>query len=374
MDSTVYQIAEHLPSDPWLVENTMLTSSWHDSFHDKLKDHIFSSLASSSAMHQIIGLHEYSNNGTPYSNRTQAVKYMVSHDEQSLIQEMVAFHGEPLSNAREIDKFYATLLFTAQGIPMIWQGQEIGFQSGWLDDNGNGNWDEEKLGYRPMDWSLLNTEEGQSHLDYYSKLAKLRTENPAFSKGTFYELENYTTERVIVYGYKDESSNNNNDQVIVIANFSSLERTIQNIPFLSTGNWYNVFEPENDIFLENDYYPEYTMSPNSAIIFTNYEWQLTVKPEPLPKEFLTLKSFPNPFNGKIQFQLEGKIQNDGLIDIYDVMGRKVKSIGLNQNITGKTSFNWDGKSENGSQLSSGLYIVRVKTQTQLISQKILYLK
>ena len=39
-DPSIYQIAEHLPVDPWLVNNTALTSSWHDSFHDRLLDHI----------------------------------------------------------------------------------------------------------------------------------------------------------------------------------------------------------------------------------------------------------------------------------------------------------------------------------------------
>ncbi|MBT6940795.1 MAG: hypothetical protein HN994_10415, partial [Candidatus Marinimicrobia bacterium] len=61
MDPTAYQMAEHLPSEPWLIENTDLTSSWHDSFHDRLIDHIFSSIGTMTAMRQIIGLYEYSN-------------------------------------------------------------------------------------------------------------------------------------------------------------------------------------------------------------------------------------------------------------------------------------------------------------------------
>ena len=184
-------------------------------------------------MRQIVGLHEYSDWGDPYSDRTQAVKYMVSHDEQSILQEMVTFNDYSIEEARERDKFYATVLFTSLGIPMLFQGQEFGLQTGWNDDNNNGNYDEEKLQYRPVDWSLLDTDIGQSHLEHYSTLARLRKSNPALYNGTFYDLYRYTNEKVIVYGYKDESDNNNNNQIVVVANFSSIERTVENVPFLS---------------------------------------------------------------------------------------------------------------------------------------------
>ena len=93
-------------------------------------------------MRQVIGLHEYSNVSTPYENRNQAIKYMISHDEQSLIQEMVEFDNYTLEQALYRDKFYASVLFTSLGIPMLWQGQEFGFKSGWNDDNGDGNYDD----------------------------------------------------------------------------------------------------------------------------------------------------------------------------------------------------------------------------------------
>ena len=246
-DSTIYQIAEHLPSNPWLIDNTDLSSGWHDSFHDRLLNDVHNqSLGTISIMRQIVGLHEYSDWGDPYSDRTQAVKYMVSHDEQSILQEMVTFNNYSIEEARERDKFYATVLFTSLGIPMLFQGQEFGLQTGWDDDNNNGNYDEEKLQYRPVDWSLLDTDIGQSHLEHYSTLARLRKSNPAFYNGTFYDLYRYTNEKVIVYGYKDESENNNNNQIVVVANFSSIERTVENVPFLSLGEWYNVFDP-NDV-------------------------------------------------------------------------------------------------------------------------------
>ena len=374
LDSNVYQIAEHLPSDPWLVNNTKLTSRWHDSFHDRLIDHIFSSIGTMTAMRQIIGLYEYSNWGTPYADLTQSVKYMVSHDEQSLIQEMVEFDGVSLSQAREIDKFYASLLFTAQGIPMIWQGQEFGFQSGWLDNNGNGNWDEEKLSYRPVDWSLLDSEDGQSHLNHYSRLARFRKTNPAFSKGTFYDLWRYDAERVIVYGYKDESEGNSDDQVVVIANFSSSNRTVNDVPFLSAGNWYNVTDPGNDLYTAAGNYGEYSIPSNSAVIYSKNHYELGVDtPSFVPGKFQTLSAYPNPFNPSITIQLE--LQNiiqtnmDAEVNIYDINGRFIQTLLESSIESGVHRITWRPQN-----ISSGIYIVSLQTEIGIKNQKILYLK
>jgi 1,4-alpha-glucan branching enzyme len=374
LDSNVYQIAEHLPSDPWLVNNTKLTSSWHDSFHDRLIDHIFSSIGTMTAMRQIIGLYEYSNWGTPYADLTQSVKYMVSHDEQSLIQEMVEFDGVSLSQAREIDKFYASLLFTAQGIPMIWQGQEFGFQSGWLDNNGNGNWDEEKLSYRPVDWSLLDSEEGQSHLNHYSRLARFRKTNPAFSKGTFYDLWRYDAERVIVYGYKDESEGNSDDQVVVIANFSSSNRTVNDVPFLSAGNWYNVTDPGNDLYTTAGNYGEYSIPSYSAVIYSKNQYQLGVEtPSLVPGKFQTLSAYPNPFNPSITLQLElrniTQTNMNAEVSIYDINGRFIQTLLESSIESGVHQITWHPQN-----ISSGIYIVSLRTEMGIKNQKILYLK
>ena len=113
---------------------------------------------------------------------------------------------------------------------MLFQGQEFGFMSGWDDENNNGDYDEEKLQYRPIDWSLLDSEVGQSHLDHYSKLILFRKSNPALYRGQFHDLYRYSNEKVIVYGYEDVfEQNNNNDQVVVIANFSTMDQIISNM-------------------------------------------------------------------------------------------------------------------------------------------------
>ena len=377
-DPTIFQIAEHLPSNPWLIENTDLSSGWHDSFHDRLLNDVHGqSLSTMSIMRQIVGLHEYSDWSDPYNSRTQAVKYMVSHDEQSILQEMVTFNSYSIEEARSRDKFYATILFTSLGIPMLFQGQEFGLQTGWDDDNNNGNYDDEKLQYRPVDWSLLNTDIGQSHLEHYSKLAKLRKSNPAFYEGTFYDLYRYTSQKVIVYGYKDESPNNNDDQVVVVANFSSLERTIENVPFLSSGIWYDALNPTNVITIDEDnYYDEYSIPAKSAIVFTNRDYQLA-RPssyESVPDQFQLVECYPNPFNGKLNIRYHINNVSNIYATIYDLSGKVIKSFESEPKYPGQHQLIWDTKNNNGDAVATGLYFISLSSKNRTTNKKVLYLK
>ena len=375
IDPTIYQIAEHLPSDPWLVENTDLTSAWHDSFHDILLSDAHSQYNSAATfMNQVVGLHEYSNIGNAYSDRTQPVKYMISHDEQSIIQEMVVFNDFSLEEARERDKFYATILFTSLGIPMVFQGQEFGLQTGWTDANNNGDY-EEKLQYRPVDWSLLDTGVGQAHLEHYSRLASFRKKNPAFSRGTFHDLWRYEGERVIVYGYIDGSDGNNNDQVVVVANFSSSDRTVYNVPFLSAGNWYNITDPGNDLVTNDGNYGEYFISAKTAMVYSNHEWQLGISDKQLyPNEFQTVSLYPNPFNGRVQIHFSVPGLTSGVITIYDLGGRLIESFDKVQYNKGDHYIVWDASTQKGRPLASGIYLVSFETGLGSINKKILYLK
>ena len=379
-DPTVIQTIEYLPIHNWLLQNlehTGMTSAWFDSFHDNIKNDVHGQLYSTTTiMKQIVELHEYDSGSTPYSDRNQVIKFMISHDEQSVIQEMVEFSNYTLSQARERDKFYATILFTSLGVPMLLQGQEFGFKSGWLDDNGNGNWDEEKLDYRPLDWDLVDTDAGQNHLEHYKNLISLRKSNPAFSKGTFFDLWRYSNQRVVVYGYKDERQEAENDQVVVIANFSSSNKTITNVPFLSAGQWYNALSPGDDLYTSDGNYGEYMIPAKSAAVYTNNEYQLNIdqKASLMPEDFLILSNYPNPFNSQTTIEIQAPNNLAGTLKIFDVSGRLVRSFGEIGIKTGLNSYEWDGANGFGENVPTGVYIVSLKTERRIIDKKIVLLK
>lgn len=92
---------------------------------------------------------------------------------------------------------------------------------------------------------------------------------------------------------------------------------------------------------------------------------------------IQITAFPNPFNGLIQFNLNGDIEEPEL-SIYNINGEEIDRI-ENLNGTGsKFTAVWNGKNSYGAEVSSGVYfaIVRNKQNPFLIkgTSKIIYLK
>ena len=94
-------------------------------------------------------------------------------------------------------------------------------------------------------------------------------------------------------------------------------------------------------------------------------------------------NFPNPFNlsipnknGKIEtnisFSLAENSQTE--LSIYNLKGRKVKTL-INKDYTkGSYSIPWNGKNKNNKRVSSGVYFYRLKTSSKIYTRKMLLLK
>jgi len=365
----IIQTVEHLPSDPYLVKVSDIDAGWHDSFHDRLKDEIFGSNDMSTVENQIIGLHEYSNSSTPYLTNTSAVKYMVSHDEQSLIQEMVLWKGHSLEKARARDILFATLLYTSPGIPMIWQGQEYGMQSGWTDVNGDGNWDGEKLSYRPMDWSLASTEPGQKHYWHYQNLARIYKVHPAIRNGYFSFIKSYEPQRSIVYGYNDPSQSIG---LSIIANLSSSPQLLKDVSFSYSGTWKPILGGGVELNMATTILDSILVPAYTAFIYSNVEWETLGADENValtPDVFKLDPAYPNPFNAQTNFSYE--INAHGFVDlsIYNILGEKVSTLVQEEQKRGRHSVSWSA-----GNIPSGMYFYVLNQGKNSAAGKILLLK
>jgi maltooligosyltrehalose trehalohydrolase len=92
---------------------------------------------------------------------------------------------------------YLIGLFTAKGIPMLWQGQEFG-ENYFLPQEGWGR----VLLYRPVRWEYFYTHEGRSLIQLVRKLIKLRRNNSQFSRGEHYfynDLTRYQCRNIMLF-------------------------------------------------------------------------------------------------------------------------------------------------------------------------------
>jgi predicted extracellular nuclease len=79
-----------------------------------------------------------------------------------------------------------------------------------------------------------------------------------------------------------------------------------------------------------------------------------------PYTFTLHSNYPNPFNPETRLRFEVGAQVDVKLSVYDVLGRIIRSFDKQEYTPGRYIINWDGKDNNGSYVSSGIYIYRMK--------------
>jgi hypothetical protein len=93
-----------------------------------------------------------------------------------------------------------------------------------------------------------------------------------------------------------------------------------------------------------------------------------------PSEFDLSQNYPNPFNPttKIEFTLS----KPGFVslDIYDVLGRRVRTLVSEELSSGYKSVIWDGKNDDGESVASGVYFYQLKVGDFSEPKKMLLLK
>jgi len=105
----------------------------------------------------------------------------------------------------------------------------------------------------------------------------------------------------------------------------------------------------------------------SSIIYVKPERQLPVK--------LTLfQNYPNPFNHRTQIKFS--LDKTGFLhlQVVDVSGKILRNLMSGQFEAGSHSVFWDGKSNNGLQVASGVYFYRIISDDNSIIKKLILLQ
>jgi len=371
----IYQIAEHLPESPALILNSGLTGGWHDSYHDEIFDEArFRNTSLTDFENLILDLNGYPGGNdipafpTRYAGRTEPVNMNNNHDEQSLIYEMITFQGVDSATALLRDRLYSTFMFTSLGIPLVWEGMEFSAPRGWLMDN-------DKLSYRPVEWYLLNTDRGRTHFNYYKSLIFQRLNNPALYRGALNRLWRYESQKVLVWGFTDNTSG---DKVMAVANLSPTDQTVTNVPWLEAGTWYDIWDQSEFIasgtMLDSLMLPAYT-----AMVYSNVPDTIlsSVAPQEgnIPNTFALYQNYPNPFNPSTTVRFDIPEASIVSITVYDILGRKVRTLAERTYDPGSHSMTWDGTSSGGVNVAAGVYLLRFQALNgPSFTQKMLLLR
>ena len=175
-------------------------------------------------------LHRY------YLDAFERVIYTESHDEVSNGKSRVPEEVDPGKAsswaARKKSALGAVMVFTAPGIPMIFQGQEF-LEDDWFHDQD------------PIDWG--KKERFAGILQLYKDLIALRLNRGGQTKGLTGQEVNvfYVNNNDKIIAYHRWDSGGPHDSVVVVANFSSHPCQDYMIPLPDAGEWIVIFNSDS---------------------------------------------------------------------------------------------------------------------------------
>jgi len=367
MDSTYYVILEHFAANSEereLAQSGMLlwgnlnynyneaTMGWHD--RDKSD---FSWI-----------IHKKRGWLTPH-----VVGYMESHDEERLNFKNLQYGNssgnydvQKLETALQRMELVGAFFFTVPGPKMIWQFGELGYDVS-IDYTC-------RTCEKPIRWNYLDDPRRRKLYLTWSTLINLRKKNEIFRNGDIALGWNFTgpAKRLTL---RDSTMN-----VTIIGNFGVTTQSI-NPAFHHAGIWYDYFSGDSMLVSET---PEnITLEPGEFFIYTDVPLE---PPDPgvlgisreapslIPGTFALHQNYPNPFNTFTQIDYVLSETGDVSLVIYDILGRKMKTLFHGINEAGNYSVTWDGTDVEGETVASGVYFYSLTSENRKETKKLLLLR
>ena len=218
----VLLIAEILVNDPAaVVQHTEVNASWHWQFARALRCHLTESDRDGfrcGDMGKMMSL--ISHAGSGYADNSQPINYVESHDEERLVWDVLRNPAMNADSALRKSQLAAIALFTAQGIPMIYSGQEFLAAAARTVDESK------------LPWGNMFQDHGQLLYKHFATLAYLRDTCPAFQFNNIAPIRVDDEGRLIVFKRWTD------DCVAVVAlNFAPGARHVT-FTFPESGTWH----------------------------------------------------------------------------------------------------------------------------------------
>ncbi|NQV15216.1 T9SS type A sorting domain-containing protein [bacterium] len=344
----------------------------------------------------VSNLHSQLENGGYYpGENSYYLRFMESQDE-----DRISYNYDSFEKTMPM----ASVILTAPGIPMVLNGQEVG----WGKDMGSpGEPDLNDRRRGIIDWEFGGRDLLTPH---YQRLAQIRAQFPAFwqhrkdtngdeevTGADESDFDRVETGNAIVYAFLRPYINSNG---LTIVNFSSdaqsgiLNLAGENLKFE------NEFQLDSTYWINNHYlgvnqqimgselqsFPISLPAYGSAIFtISNNEESVEIPELPMiagvnsgdvyvPDELQLFQNFPNPFNPITRIRYDLPLTSEVTLNIYNVQGRKISTLVSGTQMGGAHEVVWDGRHPDGRLLSTGVYFAHLRAGQNSRVIKMIFLR
>ena len=93
-----------------------------------------------------------------------------------------------------------------------------------------------------------------------------------------------------------------------------------------------------------------------------------------PTEFKLMPNYPNPFNPETHITYHLAEITRVRLEVFNQMGAVIRVLAAGEKAAGVHSVTWDGRNDQGQQVSSGVYFYRIQSDKQQFIEKMLLMK
>ena len=151
----------------------------------------------------------------------------------------------------------------------------------------------------------------------------------------------------------------------------SVENTLSGSKLFLTGFGFEGIVDNNNLFSKP--------SDLMARVLNWFELDITItgaKDEDLlvPADYSLEQNYPNPFNPTTMISFSLKENAEVTLIVYSILGNKVATVYSGRAGPGRHEFEWNGRSDDGIAVSSGIYLYRLEVGVNSLTRKMVLLK
>lgn len=94
----------------------------------------------------------------------------------------------------------------------------------------------------------------------------------------------------------------------------------------------------------------------------------------VPQDYALEQNYPNPFNAGTVIRFQQPVDGNVNITVYNVLGAKVRTLVDEFRVAGVHQTDWNGLSDDGQQVATGVYFYRITTEGYSNTRKMVLLK